>query len=130
MVREHLVFVSRTAAIRCTKGSRITIKLKQVPYQLHCYRRVDGLTAIVITDNEYLERIAHSLITKSLTQFESEFSNQWQKLQLDSDMQCKKIATLFKQYQNPEQADKMLKVQKNLDEITDVMHKNIDEVRC
>lgn len=44
-------------------------------------------------------------------------------------MQFEKIGELLKEYQNPEKADKMLKLQKNLDEIKDIMHKNIEEVK-
>ena len=127
-VREHLVFASRTTAARCPKGSRITIKLKEVPYQCHCYRRVDGLTGIVVSDNEYQERVAHSLIAKLLKEFENKFANQWNKVKSDTDMDFAQIGTLLKEYQNPEKADKMLKLQKNLDEIKDIMHKNIEEV--
>ena len=123
------MFAGRTTAARCPKGSRITIKLKEVPVQCHCYRRVDGLTGIAVSSNEYEERVAHSLITKLISEFEKKYGNQWNRVKADTqNMPFDTINELLKQYQNPEEADKMLKLQKNLDEIKGIMHKNIEEV--
>eukprot|EP01084_Bolivina_argentea_P247595 414204_1 len=76
-VREHLMFASRTSAERCEKGSRVTISLKEVPYTLHVYRRVDGLTGVAVTDQNYPERVAQTLISKLLGQFEKKYGNNW-----------------------------------------------------
>merc|ERR1719203_2182818 len=34
----------------------------------------------------------------------------------------------FDKYQNPEEADNVMRIQKNLDDVKDVMHRNIEEV--
>ena len=39
------------------------------------------------------------------------------------------LEIMIKKYQDPTEADKLLKLQKELDEINKVMSKNIDEVR-
>jgi synaptobrevin family protein YKT6 len=38
------------------------------------------------------------------------------------------VGALLQLYQNPSEADKLTKIQKNLDEVKDIMHKNIEEV--
>ena len=128
-VREHLVFASRTSAERCQKGSRVTISLKEVPYILHVYRRVDGLTGVAITDQAYSERVAQTLVTKLTSGFEKKFGNQWKKVQKDEVYNYPECQQLLKEYVNPNQADKMLAVQQNLDQIKQIMHKNIEDVK-
>jgi len=127
-VREHLVFASRTSSERCPKGSRVTISLKEVPYILHVYRRVDGLVGIAITDQAYSERVAQTLVTKLTSGFEKKFGNNWKKCNKDEPLQYPQINELLKEYSNPNQADKMLAVQQNLDQIKQIMHKNIEDI--
>ena len=130
MVREHLIFATRTSSERCEKGSRVKIALKEVPYNLHVYRRVDGLTGVAITDQGYPERVAQTLITKLTSGFEKKYGNNWKKTQKDEAMQYPQIESLRKEYANPNKADKMMAVQQNLDEIKGIMHKNIEDVCC
>eukprot|EP00484_Ammonia_sp_Unknown_P014803 CAMPEP_0197072902 /NCGR_PEP_ID=MMETSP1384-20130603/210331_1 /TAXON_ID=29189 /ORGANISM="Ammonia sp." /LENGTH=208 /DNA_ID=CAMNT_0042511723 /DNA_START=93 /DNA_END=719 /DNA_ORIENTATION=+ len=127
-VREHLVFASRTSAERCPKGSRVTISLKEVPYILHVYRRVDGLCGIAITDQAYSERVAQTLVTKLTAGFEKQFGNNWKKVAQDEVFNYPQINQLLQEYVNPNQADKMMAVQQNLDEIKQIMHKNIEDI--
>eukprot|EP01083_Nonionella_stella_P252908 870859_1 len=127
-VREHLVFASRTTAERTPKGSRVTISLKEVPYTLHVYRRVDGLTGVAITDQAYSERVAQTLVTKLSSGFEKKFGNQWKKVNRDESFNYPQIKALLLEYANPNQADKMLAVQQNLDQIKHIMHKNIEDI--
>eukprot|EP00483_Globobulimina_turgida_P000626 UN00626 len=127
-VREHLVFASRTSAERCQKGSRVTISLKEVPYILHVYRRVDGLCGIAITDQAYSDRVAQTLVTKLTSGFEKKFGNNWKKVNNDEKMSYPQISALLLEYANPNKADKMLAVQQNLDQIKQIMHKNIEDI--
>eukprot|EP00483_Globobulimina_turgida_P004615 UN04624 len=127
-VREHLVFASRTSSERCPKGSRVTISLKEVPYILHVYRRVDGLCGIAITDQAYSERVAQTLVTKLTSGFEKKYGNNWKKVNNDEKMSYPQINGLLLEYANPNKADKMLAVQQNLDQIKQIMHKNIEDI--
>jgi len=128
-VREHLVFASRTSCTRCPPGTRITIALKEVPYKCHCYRKINGLAGIAISDNEYPDRVCHSLINRILNEFEKKFTNnEWKKVTKDENFDFPVIAQLLKEYQDPKQADKYMKIQQNLDDIKDIMHKNLEEI--
>mmetsp|Transcript_21604 Transcript_21604/g.34685 ORF Transcript_21604/g.34685 Transcript_21604/m.34685 type:complete len:211 (+) Transcript_21604:56-688(+) len=127
-VREHLVFATRTSSERCPKGSRITISLKEVPYLLHIYRRVDGLCGIAITDQAYSERVAQTLVTKLAAGFEKQFGNQWKKTNADQAYNYAPMQGLLQEYANPNQADKMSAVQQNLEQIQQIMHKNIEDI--
>merc|ERR1712083_63082 len=113
---------------RCPKGSRVTISLKEVPYVLHVYRRVDGLTGVAISDQAYPERVAQTLITKLTAGFEKKHGNNWKKTAKDTVLQYPQIESLIKEYANPNKADKMMAVQQNLDEIKGIMHKNLEDI--
>jgi len=128
-VREHLVFASRTSCTRCPQGTRITIALKEVPYKCHCYRKINGLAGIVISDNEYPDRVAHSLVSRVLSEFEKKFQNDtWNKVEKDENFDFPKNAELLQEYQDPKEADKYMKIQQNLDDIKEIMHKNLEEI--
>jgi synaptobrevin family protein YKT6 len=127
-VREHLMFASRTSAERCQMGSRVTIALKEVPVSCHVLRKSDGLCAVAMTDQQYSDRVAHSMLTKLLFTFEKQFGNIWKKVASDQTFIFHSIQKLLTEYSNPRKADKMLAVQQNLDEITEIMHKNIEDI--
>lgn len=127
-VREHLIFLSRTSAARCPEGSQLTVALKEVPFNCHMFRRSNGLTGIAVTDNEYPERVAHSLILKFLNEFEKSVKGNWKSVTKDQNFTFEKLREYLKDYSDPEQADKYYAVQKNLDEVKEIVHKNIEEV--
>lgn len=123
------MFGTRCTAERCGKGNRVTVELEQyVNYVCHCYRRIDGLACSVVTDKTYPNRVAHSLISKVFDQFESKFGNEWSKINKDTQLKFNKLDEFIKEYQNPEEADKMLKLEKNLEEIKDIVNQTLEDV--
>jgi len=111
-VREHLRFASRTSAARCPQGTRITISLKEVPFKCHVFRQTDGVTGIAVADNDYPERVAHSLVTKFLGEFAKAYKGNWKSVEKDEDFSFGKLQDYLKEYADPEKADKYLSVQK------------------
>jgi len=55
-------------------------------------------------------------------------NNEWKKVTKDENFDFPVIAQLLKEYQDPKQADKYMKIQQNLDDIKDIMHKNLEEI--
>ena len=127
-VEELLVFATRTTSERAANGSRIKIALKEVPFNLHLYRRVDGLIGVAITDQNYPERVAQTLVTKLTSGFERKYESSWKKINQDKALHFPQIDSLMKEYANPNEADKMTALQQTLDEIKEIMHKNIEDM--
>lgn len=127
-VGEHLLFGSRTVCQNTPAGTRQTIEMKDNPYVVHCYVRLDGLAASVISDKEYSERVAFSLINEIMREYEATNKGAWKAEQKDKNEEPKFLQEYIKKYQDPTEADKLLKIQKNLDEVKGIMHKNIDEL--
>lgn len=63
-----------------------------------------------------------------MDQFEKLSEGKWKNIDVDQGLEPEFLAETMKEWQDPNSADKLTKIQKNLDEIKDVMHKNIEEI--
>jgi len=128
-IGEHLNFASRTVCQRTDVGQRQTIEEKgDNPFLVHVYVRSDGLSGTVVADKEYPVRVAFSFLNKMLSDFEKKAGEGWKLIDTDQDGSQAFLQTLLNEFQDPKSADKLLKIQDTLDDIKDVMHKNIIEI--
>jgi len=129
-ISEHCQFASRTVCQRTSPGQRATIDQKgeDNPFVLHVYVRQDNLACVVVADKEYPLRVAFSLINKVMADFEKASSGKWQIVKEDQELSPDFLTSELAKYQDPNSADKLMQIQKNLDDIKDIMHKNIEEV--
>lgn len=127
-VGEHLTFACRTVVQRTPGGSRQTVGLADNPFLVHSYVRFDGLAGVVVTQKDYNVRVAYSLINKMMSDYEAAYSAKWKSAAQDASDEPDFLKRDIQVYQNPAEADKLTKIQKNLDEVKDIMHKNIEEV--
>jgi len=131
-IAQHIQFASRTCIMRTKRGCRQTVQLdEQTPFVAHCYVRSDGLAAITLTDKEYPPRVAFTLLTRTLSQYEqSPVGNvkTWSSSTADQDNTPDYLTKDLEHYQNPREADKLTAIQSQLDEVKDVMHTNIDNL--
>ena len=94
----------------------------------HAYVRSDSLVGICFSDHEYPNRVAHTLLTKILEDFSAQVPrSQWP--------EGKEVVGFtgpldihLKKYQDPVQADPMMKVQTELDETKIILHNTIEAV--
>jgi len=119
-------FLSRTVAERTPQGQRQSVQENN--YVAHVYNRggAEQLAAVIITDQEYPVRPAFSILTKALEEFisrvpQSSFSN-------PSAIHFTEIQTYVSKYQDPTQADTIMRIQQELDETKVVLHKTIESV--
>ncbi|KAH7890389.1 snare protein YKT6 [Phlebopus sp. FC_14] len=125
-VSEFLTFFTKTVVDRTPQGQRQSVQENN--YTAHVYNRggAEQLAAIIITDQEYPVRPAFSLLTKILDEFiakvpQSSFSN-------PSSISFPDIQMYITKYQDPRQADTIMRVQQELDETKIVLHKTIESV--
>ncbi|KAK0237550.1 snare protein YKT6 [Armillaria nabsnona] len=125
-VGEFMTFFSRTVAERTAQGQRQSIQENN--YTAHVYNRggAEQLAGVIITDQEYPVRPAFSLLSKLLDDFiakvpQSSFSD-------SSSISFPDINTYLQKYQDPRQADTIMRVQQELDETQIVLHKTIESV--
>jgi synaptobrevin family protein YKT6 len=129
-ISEHLKFAGRTVVGRTPEGTRQTVGLKDNPFVVHSYVRPDGLSGCVISDVEYPQRVAFSLLNKLFLDFDQarDLPSDWRQATEDWQYDRETLAEELIKYQNPSEADKLLKITKELDDIKEIMHSNIEEV--
>lgn len=127
-IGEHLRFAARTIVQRTQAGTRQSVGLEDNPFLVHAYVRFDGLAGVLITHKDYIVRVAYGLIGKTLSDYERYYPDEYKKITTDQKTEPEFMKNDIKLYQNPTEADKLTKVQKNLDDVKLIMHKNIDEV--
>lgn len=92
-----------------------------------CYVHVktNGAAAVLVTDAEYPARVSFSLLSKVLIEFDDRFKGRWNDPAYNKD-QCMSsfnahLEETLKKYQNPEEADSIMKIQKDLDDTKTIM---------
>lgn len=120
-------FACRTVSERTKAGFRQTVGLKDIKFVCHAHVRTNGMCGLVVADEEYPVRVAFSLITDILSKYEK-YKPNWDVIATDLKESPKFMQDALQKYQNPKEADKMLKIQKTVDDIKNIMHKNIDDI--
>ena len=150
-----LAFFSKTFTARTTPGTRQSIQHES--YIVHCYVRPDGLAGTVTTDLEYPPRVAFVMLTQLLEEYatgEWIFSypsissillttlfhpppplsqhqavgDAWKSAAVTDSIPYPPLEEYVSTYQDPTSADKITKIQKDLDDTTEILHKTIDNV--
>ncbi|KAF8473145.1 snare protein-like protein ykt6 [Kalaharituber pfeilii] len=124
-IAEFLTFFSGNVAERTGPAQRQDIQ--EQSYTFHVYGRSEGCAGVIITDHEYPKLVAHKLLTQVTEDFlslhpRSKWAAGTPKLELPS------LNDYIVKYQDPKQADSILKIQQELDETKIVLHKTIESV--
>ncbi|KAF7972286.1 hypothetical protein HWV62_18534 [Athelia sp. TMB] len=125
-VGEFLTFMSKTVAERTPATQRQSVQENN--YTAHVYNRggAEQLAAVIITDHEYPVRPAFSLLAKILDEFAAKVPQS--AYATPAAISFPEITTYIQKYQDPRQADTIMKVQQELDETKIVLHKTIESV--
>lgn len=116
-------FFSRTVSERTPPGQRQSVQ--ENSYTAHVYsRQSDNLSGVIITDQEYPVRVAFSLLNKILDEFTTKIPRStWEeKAKLgrasgkQSLVEWQPLGEYVQKYQDPKQADSIMRVQQELDE--------------
>ncbi|KAL6613757.1 hypothetical protein ACP70R_036027 [Stipagrostis hirtigluma subsp. patula] len=133
--REFILFVARTVAVRTPPGRRQSVqhegtrplpRLPSIPtlppsdplsaeYKVHCYNQ-NGLCAVAFTDDHYPVRSAFSLLNMVLEEYQKTFGESWRTAKTDVTQPWQYLNDALTKYQDPAEADKLLKIQRDLDE--------------
>ena len=116
---------SKTVAERTRPGQRQDVE--EQSYTFHAYARSEGVAGIIISDQEYPALVAHQLLGKILDEFLSKFPrSSW--ANSNAEVPFPALKEYITKYQDPQQADSIMKIQKELDETKIVLHKTIESV--
>lgn len=81
----------------------------------HVFTNILGLSAVVITDKDYPQRVAFVLINRVLEEFSGSYSkSEW--MSAISVLKFDPLRSYLNKYQNPRDTDAISRVQSELDE--------------
>ncbi|KAG9011645.1 palmitoyltransferase [Tulasnella sp. JGI-2019a] len=125
-VAEFMTFFCKTVAERTKAGQRQSVQENN--YTAHVYNRggPDPLCSVVVTDQEYPVRPAFSLLSKILDDFDATVPSESRSD--PSTISFPAINSYLSKYQDPKQADNIMKVQAELDETKIILHQTIESV--
>lgn len=122
---EFLMLFNRTVAEKTKPGQRQDIEEKA--YTFHAYGRTEGVAGVIVTDGDYPALVAHQLLGKIVDEFLAKYPRT-----AFSDPSLRENACPLPQlkeyiikYQDPGQADSIMKIQQELDETKIVLHKTV-----
>ncbi|CAD5335219.1 unnamed protein product [Arabidopsis thaliana] len=111
---EFIVFIARTVARRTPPE-----------YKVHAYN-INGLCAVGFMDDHYPVRSAFSLLNQVLDVYQKDYGDTWRFENSSQPWPYLKEAS--DKFRDPAEADKLLKIQRELDETKIILHKTIDGV--
>ncbi|KAG7671012.1 hypothetical protein Ndes2526B_g01221 [Nannochloris sp. 'desiccata'] len=125
-VKEMMTFVSRTVARKTQVGQRQTVQ--QEEYFCHAFNK-DGLVGIAFVDQDYPARAGFCVVNKVLEDFQLQQGEAWRGVTVDNPELAQTLLTdALLKFQDPAQADKLAKIQRDLDETKIILHKTIESV--
>jgi synaptobrevin homolog YKT6 len=124
-VRQFTIFFSKTVAGRVGLGQRSSVEQRE--YVIHAHVRASGLGAVAVCDKEYPARVAFTLLMKIQEDFttlhpESAWSVG------DAELPFPALNDMIVKYQNPREADAIMRMQNDLDETKVVLHNTIESL--
>jgi synaptobrevin family protein YKT6 len=127
-ISQFLTFFAQTIAERTEIDQRQSVE--EGDYVGHVYVRSEGISAVLITDKSYPVRPAFTLLNKICDDFLSQHSiNEITSLSSNiNGSQDDQLLNLLNKYQNPHEADALMKVQHELDETKIVLQQSIENV--
>jgi len=138
-IQEFLNFFSKTVSDKTQAGQRQSIREQTYTFHVFCIPNTGDLSAVMVTDEEYPVRVAFSVLNKITDEWQQTFPKQ----SYEADVTNARISptaskfrekdwptlnTYLQKYQDPKQADTIMKVQQELDETKIVLHKTIESV--
>jgi synaptobrevin family protein YKT6 len=101
--------------------------LPSIDYTFHAYGRTEGVCGIIISDHDYPALVAHQLLSKVVDEFLAQHPRStW--ANSNPTLSFPELKDYIVKYQDPHQADSIMKIQKELDETKIVLHKTIESV--
>jgi len=127
-ISQFATFCGGQIAKRTRVGQQQSVEEKE--YLFHAYSQQPGVCGLVISDVEYPNLVAHSLLKKVIDGFHAKYPRSaYIAASRDSPkLSYPELADYIKKYQDPQQADSIMKIQKELDETKIVLHKTIESV--
>lgn len=124
-VNEFLVFTARTVSKRVGVGRSA---VKEGEHMIYVQCSPEGYCVLAICDEHYVARVAFSMISSVCNDFEAGYRGKWEAAKKDDAIVWKELDATLTKFQKPEEADKILRLKKEIDETKVIMYQAIDDL--
>mmetsp|Transcript_20574 Transcript_20574/g.49832 ORF Transcript_20574/g.49832 Transcript_20574/m.49832 type:complete len:204 (-) Transcript_20574:107-718(-) len=125
-VKEITALVIRTCVSKTNPGDYQRLEHEGNYVYIIC--RPSGIAGVCVADMEYPQRVAFAILTKLLEDFSAEHGTKISQDKSDNCMAFPALDDALQRYQDPAAADKITKIQKDLEETKQVLYNTIDAV--
>lgn len=124
-VREGANFSAKVIAKRIPLGQRSSVE--DMGHIFHVHVRSNGLAAAALCDKEYPPRVAFTLLAKLQDEFMSSYGEEeWTRT--TKPLKLSSMDAAIEKYQNPQEADSIMRIQQDLDDTKIILYQTIDSV--
>ena len=126
-LKDFLNFHSRLVIERVAQDTHAQVQLeKGICYAI---ANSDKIGVTMICDEEYPKRVAIDFLLKIHNDFKTFVAEKKLDLNLySSDVKYEHIATEIEEWQDPSKKDNLMKLQSELNDVTDIMRQNLNEL--
>ncbi|XP_076845061.1 synaptobrevin homolog YKT6-like [Brachyhypopomus gauderio] len=125
-IQEFMAFTGALIVERSVLGNRSSVKEKD--YMCHVHIRDDGLSAVLIADSEYPQRVCFSLLDKVLDEFSRQVDDREWSTGTPDSIRFPLLDEYLSKYQNPREADAITRLQAEVDETKIILHNTMDSL--
>lgn len=116
-------FTSKVVIERTEVGTRVSVQ--EQDYMCHAYVHSNRLGSIVISDQEYPKRVAHTVLLKVQDDFTAAIPYATWSNSGDNSVPFLGLDATLAKYQEPREADMLTKLQADVDETKIILHNTI-----
>jgi len=129
-IREFVKFHARTIAERTQVGRRQSVLLEEGMGTAHAWVHPQKIAGIILCGPEYPMRVAYQLISEVIRLFMEKMAGKWENAIADMSLntQFPDCDDLLKKFQNPQEADKISKIEKDLEEVRQMVVISMDDI--
>ena len=128
-LKDFLNFHSRLVIERVAQDTHAQVQLeKGICYAI---ANSDKIGVTMICDDEYPKRVAIDFLLKVHNDFKAFIAEKRLDLNIytnDTDVKYENIATEIEEWQDPSKKDNLMKLQNELNDVTDIMRQNLNEL--
>lgn len=121
-----MYFSGKMLAEKTQVGSPLSIKEQN--YISHVYSSPSDVTGVLISDAEYPSNVALAIVAKFTNEFTERYSNEVLQKLTKSSIEYKALDEVLLKYQDPASADKLHKLQQDVDETREIMYCNLESL--
>lgn len=126
-VKDALNFAARLAVSRLQLGEKSVIDNENGKTYVDIAK--NGLAVAIIADEEYPSKVIMQISKEVMQMFAiAHTEEEFKAVNKDVNWPMPELDIKIKKYQDPKEADKLLKLQTNLEEVTTIMNKNLDDL--